>query len=576
MSRSDVIDVEVAKTLPGLFCERLKRGPEAVAYRHYDKRQRQWRDLSWAQMAAEISRWQAAIRGLGLSKGDRVAVMAVNSPAWIMYEQAALGLGLVVVPLFFNDRADNIAYVLADSGSRLLLLQDKDQWQELSQAADQLSPDLHIWGLEDCADARVQPVAKLLADVAADLELAVDEPDALATIVYTSGTTGRPKGVMLSHRNILWNCHAGMRAVAIYPEDSFLSFLPLSHTLERSIGYYLPMMAGASVAFARSVPHLAEDLLTIRPTVLISVPRIYERVQAKINEQLSGGIKAHLFHLAVAVGWARFLHQQGRAAWQPKLLCWPLLRSLVADKVMAKLGGRLRVAISGGAPMPEDTAKLFVGLGLNLLQGYGMTESSPVLSVNQTEANEPASVGLLLPDVEAKTAENGELLARSPGVMLGYWNHPEASAETVDPEGWLHTGDIARLDGDRVFITGRLKDVIVLANGEKVPPADMEMAIGADPLFEQVMVLGEGRPFLTALVVLADVPRAKQLDEAAVLARLCEHIKCFPGYAQIRRVALIDELWSVENDMLTPTLKLKRANIMARYSETIESLYKKF
>ena len=485
MSRTDVIDVDVAQTLPGLFCERLRRSPEAVAYRHFDKQTHQWQDLSWSQMAAEISRWQAAIRRLGLNAGDRVAVMAVNSPAWIMYEQAALGLGLVVVPLFFNDRADNIAYVLADSGSRLLLLQDIDQWRELSQAADQLSSDLHIWGLEDCNDARVQPVDGLLADAeATQVTLAVDAPDALATIVYTSGTTGRPKGVMLSHRNILWNCHAGMRAVAIYPDDSFLSFLPLSHTLERSIGYYLPMMAGASVAFARSVPQLAEDLLTIRPTVLISVPRIYERVQAKINEQLTGGVKAKLFRLAVVVGWARFLHQQGRGAWQPKLLLWPLLRSLVADKVLAKLGGRLRVAISGGAPMPEDTARLFIGLGLNLLQGYGMTESSPVLSVNQTEANEPTSVGLLLPDVEAKTADNGELLARSPGVMLGYWNHPEASAETVDQEGWLHTGDIARLEGDRVFITGRLKDVIVLANGEKVPPADMEMAIGADPRSE--------------------------------------------------------------------------------------------
>jgi len=577
LPRTDIIDVDVARILPGLFCERLKRSPDAIAYRHFDKGQQQWVDLTWRQMATEIARWQAAIKQLGLAKGDRVAVMAHNSPFWILYEQAALGLGLVVVPLFFNDRADNVAYVLADSGSKLLLLQDQAQWNELSKADDQLSPALTIWSLEPVAGDRVQQVNDLLGNShQSQPEVSINDSSALATIVYTSGTTGRPKGVMLSHHNILWNCHAGLRSVSIYPEDSFLSFLPLSHTLERSIGYYLPMMAGASVTFARSVPQLAEDLMTIRPTVLISVPRIYERVQGKINEQLHGDAKEKLFRLAAAVGWDHFLYRQGRGSWGAKLLLWPLLKLLVADKVLGKLGGRIRVAIAGGAPLPEDTAKLFVGLGLNLLQGYGMTESSPVLSVNRTEANDPASVGLLLPEVEAMIGDDGELLARSPGVMKGYWNLPEASKEMVDAEGWLHTGDIARLEGDRVFITGRLKDVIVLANGEKVPPADMEMAIAADPMIEQVMVVGEGRPFLSALVVMSDLPRARALNESLVLQHVCERIKSFPGYAKIHRIAIVDEFWTVENDMLTPTLKLKRANIMARYHDVIESLYQNY
>lgn len=577
MSQADVIDVDVARILPGLFYERLKRSPSAIAYRYFDKQKNCWCELTWKKMAAEISRWQAAIKRLRFSKGDRVAVIAHNSPQWIMYEQAALGLGLVVVPLFFNDRADNIAYVLADSGSRLLLLQDKEQWQEISKAADQLDPALSLWSLEDCEHEDVQSVAQVLCDThQSQPEVTVSDPKALATIVYTSGTTGRPKGVMLSHRNILWNCNAGIRGVSIYPNDNFLSFLPLSHTLERSIGYYLPMMAGATVTFARSVPHLAEDLLTTQPTVMISVPRIYERVQAKVYEQLNGGVKEKLFHLAVAVGWMRFLHQQGRGRWSPALLLWPLLRQLVAKKLMAKLGGHLRIAITGGAPMPEDTSKLFIGLGLNLLQGFGMTELSPVLSVNQTAANEPTSVGLLLPDAEAKIAENGELLARSPGMMIGYWNCPDATAEAIDEDGWLHTGDIARLEGERVFITGRIKDVLILANGEKVPPADMEMAIGSDPLIEQVMVIGEGKPFLSALIVLADDPRAKQLSESQLHERVCDRIKSFPGYAQIHRIAMIDESWTIENDMLTPTLKLKRTKIIERYHGTIESLYQNY
>ncbi len=576
MSHADVIDVDVARILPGLFYERLKRTPSAVAYRYFDQQQDQWCDITWKKMASEISRWQAAIKCLGLSKGDRIAIIAHNSPQWIMYEQAALGLGLVIVPLFFNDRADNIAYVLADSGSRLLLLQDKEQWQEIVKAADQFDSKLHIWSLENCDDPRVQPVAQILGDThQSQPEVTVSNPDALATIVYTSGTTGRPKGVMLSHRNILWNCNAGMQTTAIYPDDSFLSFLPLSHTLERSIGYYLPMMAGASVAFARSVPLLAEDLLTIKPTVLISVPRIYERVQAKVYEQLDGGAKEKLFHLAVAVGWSKFLHQQGREAWSPKLLLWPLFKKLVAKKLMDKLGGRLRIAITGGAPIPEETSKLFIGLGLDLLQGFGMTELSPVLSVNRTESNEPNSVGLLLPDAEAKIAENGELLARSPGIMQGYWNRPEATAKAIDDEGWLHTGDIARMEGERIFITGRLKDVLVLANGEKIPPTDMEMAIGSDPLIEQVMVVGEGKAFLSALIVLADDPRAKQLTEEQVHERVNEKIKSFPGYAQLRKVCVVDEPWTIDNDMLTPTLKIKRNCIAECYASQIDFMYQK-
>ena len=570
---SDVISPAVAQVLPGLFWERVRRSPGAIAYSYFDKPTNRWIDLTWAQMAEQVSHWQLALKAESLQKGDRVAVMANNSPQWLIFEQAALALGLVVVPLFANDRAENVAYVLADSNTRLLLIEGLEQWRELASVAAELDDTMHIWSINDCGDQRIRYVEKLLQNSGEPAELCASEPGDLATIVYTSGTTGRPKGVMLSHHNILWNAYAGLRSVEIFPDDVFLSFLPLSHTLERSIGYYLPMMAGARVAYARSIPHLAEDLQTIRPTVLISVPRIYERTFAKIQEQLNSPFKRRLFDLAVEVGWLRFLHQQDRADWQAKLLLWPLLEKLVAGKIMDKLGGQLRIAICGGAPMPVDAGKAFIGLGLNLLQGYGMTELSPVAAVNLTENNDPASVGPPLPDVEVRIGANDELQVRSPGVMQGYWNNEKAFAETVDADGWLHTGDKARLEDGRVYITGRIKDVLVLANGEKVSPADMEMAISTHPLFEQVMVIGDNRPCLAVLVVLNKDQLNEQYSNDAMLTVIAECIRSFPGYAKIRSLLIIDEPWTVENDMLTPTLKLKREKILSRCEKEIEAIY---
>jgi long-chain acyl-CoA synthetase len=501
-----------------------------------------------------------------------------------MFEQAALGLGLVVVPLYVNDRPDNVAYILNDAGVKLLLLENQAQWQELLTVASSLDDDLHVWSLESFVDTRVHSISTLVKNEAAELITQPDNPEALATIVYTSGTTGKPKGVMLSHHNILWNAHAGLQAVAIYPSDIFLSFLPLSHTLERTIGYYLPMMAGAAVAHGRSIQELPHDLAAVKPTVLISVPRIYERSYARIIEKLKSPMARFMFNLAVQSGWARFLYSQNRAGWNPVILLWPIMSKLVAEKVMEKLGGRLRIAMCGGAPLAEDVARVFIGLGLNLLQGYGMTESSPVISTNVTENNDPAGVGPLFVDTEARIGKDDELQVRSPGVMMGYWNRPQETHDVVDDEGWLHSGDKASIENGHVYIIGRIKEVLVLANGEKVPPADMEMAITADPLFEQAMVIGDNRPTLAALLVLNEEEVKKRgwsstTEQAfihdVVMPRVSECIKTFPGYAQIKRVAVISEPWTVENDLLTPTLKLKRNKIIDRYNEAIEGLYKR-
>lgn len=597
MSGDAFIEPTAVDSLCALFRERVRRTPEAAAYRFFDRQRAEWRTLSWREAERRARRWQTALAASGLRAGDRVAVMLPNGPDWVCFDQAALGLGLVVVPLFFNDRADNVAYILERTQARLLFIEGVSQWEMLApalRAFDELRVVLRAdAGIGGVADERLSALDDWLpAEAADEFRISAGGRDGVATIVYTSGTVGRPKGVILTHGNILWNAWASHRCNAVRSDDLFLSFLPLSHMLERTVGYYLPMMAGATVAYARSVPQLAEDLPVVRPTVLISVPRIYERVHARIDAQMEerSTLARRLLHGAVAIGWRRFEYTQGRGAWHPGFLLWPLLKRLVADKVLARLGGRIRIAVCGGAPIPAAVARRFIGLGLQLVQGYGMTELGPVVSGNALADNEPMSVGRPLREVELRVGAEDELLVKSPGMMRGYLGEEEATAQTIDGEGWLHTGDQVRIEDGRLYITGRLKDIIVLSNGEKISPTDMEMAITGDALFEQAMVVGEGRPFLTALLVLnrehwdafaARLGRrggdegllqdARAVD--AVCRRVGETLRAFPGHAQVRRVALTLEPWTVENGMLTPTLKLRRAQVLAHMRSALEELY---
>jgi long-chain acyl-CoA synthetase len=592
----DKIPAGTAGTLAGLFRERVRRTPDAIAYRHHDETTGRWQDSSWASMATAVAYWQAAFAQEELQPGDRVAILMRNCREWVIFDQAALGSGLVVVPLYVDDRPENTAYILNDAGVKLLYLRGAEQWERLMPVRDQLGNLARILTQEPVAvpegEKRVRTTADWLPAGHRELQANDGEPDELATIVYTSGTTGRPKGVMLSHRNILANADSGLEYVPMYREDVLLSFLPLSHTFERTVGYYAPMMTGATVAFARSISLLAEDLLTIRPTVLVSVPRIYERVYNRIMAGLAEKppLATRLFNLAVETGWRRFLRHQGRGGWHPAYLLWPVLDKLVAGKIMARLGGRMRLAAAGGAPLPPAIAKVFIGLGLNLVQGYGLTETSPIIACNTADDNDPASVGIPLRNVEVRIGENDELLTRGPSVMLGYWEKPEATRDIIDAGKWLHTGDRVRIERNHIYITGRLKEIIVLANGEKVPPADMEMAIALDPLFAQVMVLGDSRPYLTAIIVLnvdpwkalantlaldhADTAALKSdLLEKAVLERLAGRLTEFPGYAQVHRVTCTLKPWTVDNGLMTPTMKLKRDRIMTRYAEEIAAMY---
>lgn len=595
--RVDIIPAETAVTLDGLLRERIRRSPDAVAYSDFDYRRGVWRDYTWAQVEQEVARWQTALMRDGLKPGDRVAVMMRNCPYWVVFDQAALGLGLVVIPLYTVDRPDNASYIMQDAGVRLLLVETLEQWHQFKPLRDQLGCLTRVLSVQapagEIEDPLLATVGQWLPDEGGELRASNANPDDLATIIYTSGTTGRPKGVMLSHRNMLSNAHACLQTFRVLTSDVFLSFLPLSHTFERTVGYYLTMMAGAQVVYARSIPLLAEDLQKVRPTAIISVPRIYERIYAAINANLdkSSPVKRKLFQLAVDVGWSRFLHEQKRGPWRASHLLWPVLDVLVAQKVLTRLGGRVRVAMAGGAALSPDVSRMFVALGLRILQGYGMTETSPVVCVNRAESNDPASVGHLIPGVEVRLGERSALLVKGPNVMLGYWNNPEATKAMFTPDGWLNTGDTARIDETgRIFITGRIKEIIVTSTGEKVPPVDMESAIARDTLFEQVMIIGEGRSFLSALTVLnrekwealarefgldPNAPNVLQSTQAEqmVLERIAHQVKDFPGYAQVRRAAMTLEPWGVDNGLLTPTLKMRRAKVLEYHGADIERIY---
>ena len=598
--QQDIISVERAVTLDGLFRERVQRSPGDIAYRWFDRDAKAWQQATWAETAREVARWQQALQDESLQPGDRVALVLRNCREWVIFDQAALSLGLVVVPLYTDDRPENVAYILEDAQVRLLLVQDVGRWQRLTPALEDPDALLRVVVLDArragdsdlLADPRVRTAEDWLPGDAAGIPPREGDPAALASIVYTSGTTGRPKGVMLSHYNMLSVAHGALTAVGCYREDIFLSFLPLSHTLERTGGYYLPLMAGATVAYARSVAQLADDLNTVRPTAMIAVPRIFERIYLRIHSQLEkqSGFRRWLFSLAVNVGAREFERQQGRCGWRPSLLLWPLLKRLVADKVAARLGGRLRLVVSGGAAIQREVARTFIGLGIPLLQGYGLTETSPVISANTMQRNEPRSVGPALPGIEVKIGPDSELLVKSPGVMLGYWNNQAATAEMIDADGWLHTGDQAALRDGYIFITGRLKDILVLSNGENISPVDMELSITLRPVIEQVMIVGEGRPYLSALVVMntdnwQGFVTALGLDpmdpaclhdkqlERAVLAEIKQALGGFPGYAKVRRVSLSLEPWTIENGLLTPTMKVKRAKVALQFSREIEAMY---
>ena len=609
-------DIAGVHTLPQLLAYRAARTPNAEAYRAFDNPTQSWASLSWSETAHRVGQWAQALAAMQLPPAARVAILLPNGLNAMCADQATLATGGVPVPLHAIDNPGSIAYILSDCEASMLIVGQAEQWAKV-QAVGTPFPALRAVVIADDDAAAIAalplveggPVVGSLAQwlagslqVGTPAALTPPDEDDLAAIVYTSGTTGKPKGVMLTHRNVVSDVKAVLDRIAPTVDDVFLSFLPLSHTFERTGGYYLPIAAGSCVAYSRSVALLGEDLKTVRPTVLVSVPRIYERIHAKLLEKLSPSPwKMQLYEAAQHKGWTQFCAMQGlptpaaedgKAAGWMAALPWPLLKMLVAKPLLAQFGGRVRVAVSGGAPLSPTIAKCFLGLGLPLIQGYGMTETAPVVSVNSLDDNDPACVGKALPGVEVRIGENRELQVRGPIVMKGYWKRPEDTARILSADGWLGTGDQADIVGGRIYIKGRIKEIIVTSTGEKVPPGDLELALLADPLLEQAFVVGENRPFIACVAVLkrdewqrlaADLSLSAQDADSlnhpsvhrAVLARIEKNTASFARYAVPRAVHCTLEPWTIENTFMTPTLKLKRNNLMAFFAEAIDGMYLK-
>nr|WP_308606025.1 AMP-dependent synthetase/ligase [Massilia sp. DJPM01] len=589
-----------------LFAWRVNQSRDAPAYLAFDARAQDWSAVSWQQIGARVERFVLAMESLDLQRGARVAILLPNGLDGVSVDQAALALACVPVPMHALDNPDSIAFILADSDASLLVAQSEAQWQAIAATGMALPFLRHVViadGAQLTAAATAERSVLTLKGWLASAATAEPGPrpgpehDDLAALVYTSGTTGKPKGVMLTHDNVLENVKATMLRVAPVAQDVFLSFLPLSHTFERTAGYYLPIAAGSCVAHARSVALLSDDLKAVRPTILISVPRIYERMYSAIAGKLAGSrVKSMLFRAAHTVGWRRFCRTQHLAvpgrmpAWIDELL-WPMLDKLVAATIRKQLGGRLRAAVSGGAALSQAIAHCFLGLGLPILQGYGMTETSPVVAANAPHDNDPATIGRALQGVEVRIGENRELQVRGRSVMRGYWKR-EADTAAAFVDGWLRTGDQAAIEDGRIRILGRIKEIIVTSTGEKIAPADLEQAITGDPLFEQAYAFGDDQPFIACAVVLSQsgwTRLAAELNlnqlahdslrdpraQALALQRVRELTTAFPHYAQPRAVILSLLPWTSENTLLTPTLKLKRLNLANHFAADMARVYQR-
>ena len=596
-------ELDLVRVLPELLTHHMEKRPDLPLFTFWLPTEKTWKTINVKETVEQITRWRHALVKEGLTKGDRCAMLLPNGINAILFDQSVLANALVPVPLHAVDTAGSSSYIINDSGAKLLVTGRLNRWEAIRDTEDHPALKTVVITGETVqehqdGDVRVVGLDQWLTEGNGSELPAGPEPQDLAALVYTSGTTGKPKGVMLTHRAILANVTGVLQNICPEPEDVWLSFLPLSHTFERTTTYYTAMGFGNRVAFNRNIGLLADDLKVIPPTILMSVPRIYEKVYDKIQDALvkKPAFVQKLFHTAVDVGYRRFCRENGLPVQGGFLSLFdPLIAGFLDKKVGTGIrgifGGRPRIFISGGAAFNPEVSRTFLGLGINILQGYGMTETAPIMSVNKVGDNHPQTVGPALVNIEVRVGENDELQMRGPSLMNGYWNRPADTKAVFTEDGWLRTGDQADIFSDgHIRIKGRIKEIIVTSTGEKVPPADLEQALESDHLVSQAMVVGENRPYIAALVVLnaqewkklatelkldADDPLSLETRAArqAVLRRVKAAAAGFPKYAVPSQVRLFLEPWSIENGLMTPTLKLKRGPMRIRFADAIESLY---
>lgn len=601
-------DDHIKLNLVQIFRKCSRKFDSRAALQYKNKITDQYVPITWNDWSKKVEQTALGLNALGVASGTRVGLLAENCPEWTFADLGILSLGAINVPIYPTSSPEEVAYIVDNAKIEILFLSNREHYERLTAALAEFSFLKNIILFEGFrnGDARAMPLDDLLEKgrlAALNQEnlyqgfidrVAPDDP---ATIIYTSGTTGKPKGVVLSHKNFVANYLSSSEVIKVYPTDTALSFLPLSHVFERMAGYYFMAFHGACIAYAENMQTVPQDMLQVRPTVAASVPRLYEKIYARIQEQLdlAPASKRKIFDWAMKVGKQvseKTLNDQSVP------LGLSLKRSiaevLVYKKLKMKLGGRMRFFISGGAPLPQKMGEFFYYLGVVILEGYGLTETSPVIAVNSPEALRFGTVGKPLPGVEVKIAEDGEILTRSDSVMQGYYQNDTATAEVIDQEGWFHTGDIGDINPEGYLrITDRKKDIIVTSGGKNISPQNIEGEILADKLFAQVVIIGDKRNYLVALIVpnRTDVEKFAEENSLQSLSwedllkhervyqwvqeRLNQRLVEFARYEQIKYFALLPKELSQEAGELTPTLKVKRKVIGQKYADLIDELYRK-
>jgi long-chain acyl-CoA synthetase len=594
-----------AITLTEMFLDTVKTNGSKTAL--MNKVEGQYQGISYQQFGEKVKNLALGLASLGLKKGDRVSLLSENRPEWAISDLAILSLGAINIPIYPSLIPKQVEYILNDSEAKIIITSTPEQTSKIIEIIKNLPVLKYIIYMDSPAaitekmmsfnqvSEKGQEYGNEHPDYYDQAAKAI-KPDDPAGIIYTSGTTGNPKGAILTHHNILSNVKGGIASLHIRPDDTFLSFLPLCHVFERMGGHFCPISVGATIAYAESIDTVAQNLGEVKPTIMTSVPRLFEKMYTRVleNARAGGAVKQKIFNWAIQTGEKHVKAQgQGKVGGTLKVK-YNLAHKLVFSKLHERVGGRLRFFVSGGAPLPKEIGEFFHYAGIKILEGYGLTESSPVIAVNLEDKFKFGTVGPALEKggVEVKIAEDGEILTRGPHIMKGYYKKPSETKEAIDEDGWLHTGDIGFLDEDNfLVITDRKKNLIVTSGGKNIAPAPIENLMLTSPLIDQILIIGDKRKFLSALIV----PNFEALQSYAkeqnisfkdneelvqnqkvrqYVANEVERLSAdLARFEQIKAFRLMPEQFTIEAGELTPTLKIKRKVVEEKYMDMINNMY---
>ncbi len=561
----------------------------------------QYRPVLYKELGENVKALSLVLDSWGMGHGDRVAIMSDNREEWIMADLSVVSIGLISVPIYPTLSPKQVGELLNHSNPRVLFISTPDLLEKVEASGYKFEKIIIFERYQGKQGEWMQAVISQGKTILQQNPGLFDELMGrvngrdLACINYTSGTTGVPKGVMLSHENFVRDVDNSVKIIQIYAEDVFLSFLPLSHVLERMGGYYVPMILGATIGFAESTETVVQNMAEVQPTILISVPRLFEKIYGTVMSGIMSGsaLKKSIFYWALKAGKARMEHEINNkpiSAWQQHKV--NIADKLVFSKLQQKTGGKLQRFVSGGAPLSAEIAEFFYCAGLKIYEGYGLTETSPVITVNGPGHVRLGSVGVAIPETEFKIAGDGEILVKGPQVMRGYYKSPEMTREVIDEEGFLHTGDIGHFDDDGfLYITDRKKNLIVTAGGKNVAPQPIEEALKLSPYIAESVLIGDRRQFISALIVLDQVAIQKWADENGIASEPYEEFihneqlyrfiegeiekqtESFSRFEKIKKFRIIPKDFTIEDGELTPSLKVKKKEVLGKYSRLIEEMY---